>query len=59
MKQAVVSSSCVGYGNCLPSGLFHHDGTIFCLILTILDPNNRKCYLGTAQQISRGALGAN
>jgi len=59
MKQAVVSSSSVGSGNCLPSGLFHPDGTIFRLILTILDPNNRECYMGTAQQISRGELGAN
>lgn len=59
IKQAVVSSSSAGNGNCLPSGLLHTDGTIFRLILTILDPNNRECYMGTAQQITRGELGAN
>jgi ABC-type antimicrobial peptide transport system permease subunit len=43
----------------LPSGLLHSDGTIIRVILTILDPDNRECYMGTGQQISRGELGAN
>ncbi len=57
MKGAVIHSS-VGTGNCLPSGLLYSDGSIIRLILTILDPDNRECYMGTAQQISRGELGA-
>jgi hypothetical protein len=45
--------------NCnLPSNLQHVNGTIFRVILTILDPDNREAYLGTGQQIDRGALGA-
>mmetsp|Transcript_14337 Transcript_14337/g.26910 ORF Transcript_14337/g.26910 Transcript_14337/m.26910 type:complete len:259 (+) Transcript_14337:139-915(+) len=59
IKEAVISTSSVGSSaNCLPSGLCHSDGTIFRVILTILDPSNRECYMGTAQQISRGELGA-
>jgi len=58
MKGAVIHSS-IGTGNSLPSGLLHSDGTIIRVILTILDPDNRECYMGTGQQISRGELGAN
>ena len=58
MKGAVINAS-IGTGNCLPSGLLHSDGTVIRVILTILDPDNRECYVGTAQQISRGELGAN
>ena len=58
IKQAVVSSSSAGTGNSLPHGLLHVDGTIFHVILTILDPLNREPYMGTAQQISHGELGS-
>jgi len=58
IKQAVVSSSGAGTGNSLPPGLLHVEGTIFRVILTILDPLNRETYMGTAQQINRGELGS-
>jgi hypothetical protein len=60
MKGDVINSSILGTGNSLPSGLLHcSDGTIIPVILTILDPDNRECYMVTGQQISHGELRAN
>mmetsp|Transcript_11616 Transcript_11616/g.21720 ORF Transcript_11616/g.21720 Transcript_11616/m.21720 type:complete len:311 (-) Transcript_11616:411-1343(-) len=56
---ATVQKNGTNNKNCvLPSNLQHVNGTIFCAILTILDSENREAYLGTGQQIDRGALGA-
>jgi hypothetical protein len=46
IKGAVINSS-IRTGNSLPSGVLHSNGTIICVILTILDPDNRECYMGT------------
>ena len=58
INQAVVSSSGTGTGNSLPKGVLYVDGTIMHVILTILDHLNREHYMGIAQQITHGELGA-
>jgi hypothetical protein len=44
-------------GKTLPCLIFH-DGTLFCVILTITDIDNRDSYLTTGHQIDMGQLGA-
>jgi hypothetical protein len=44
-------------GKTLPR-LIYHDGTLFRVILTITDIDNRDSYLTTGHQIDRGQLGA-
>ena len=57
VKQTAVAASCGDYN--LPNYLNHIDGTIFRVILTILDVDNREAYLGTGHQITQAELGAN
>jgi hypothetical protein len=57
LKNGIVGKNSGSDGKTLPHLIFH-DGTLFRVILTITDIDNRDSYLTTGHQIDRGQLGA-
>jgi hypothetical protein len=57
LKNGIMGKNGGSNGKTLPRLIFH-DGTLFRVILTITDIDNRDLFLTTGHQIDRGQLGA-